>query len=306
VDFHLERGLRLHSNPEHKRLYGWAINEIDAQGQQIGDDQIPWVWTLNFTATSCVLGDSIDIKPQYQMEETTSAQPKITQRQIIRVDLRPGHPWKDDDETSFSMFGTNRTIKDFRLEIHSIADPAERESCKAWGSVSYTTEIDFRNETMNDCVIFYLFVTPDTFARYGAKIAHGLVDEMFLRVGSVAGFYSEWSPSISTSNVKVLASGEEHKVTLPPDLKFETPRLGHVGEAELFINRHLEFRKRTPEPEAIEEISDTGTERAVPVMQAPAAVVDPRMLQMLVSLRRAAWLVVCLLALIFIVLLLTR
>ena len=66
------------------------------------------------------------------------------------------------------------------------------------------------------------------------------------------------------------------------------------------------FRKRTPEPEAIEEISDTGTERAVPVMQAPAAVVDPRMLQMLVSLRRAAWLVVCLLALIFIVLLLTR
>ena len=41
-------------------------------------------------------------------------------------------------------------------------------------------------------------------------------------------------------------------------------------------------------------------------MQAPAAVVDPRMLQMLVSLRRAAWLVVCLLALIFIVLLLTR
>ena len=66
------------------------------------------------------------------------------------------------------------------------------------------------------------------------------------------------------------------------------------------------FRKRTPEPEAIEEISDTGTERAVPVMQAPAAVVDPRMLQMLVSLRRPAWLVVCLLALIFIVLLLTR
>ena len=47
VDFHLERGLRLHTKPEHKNLYSWAINEIDAQGQQIGDDQIPWGWTLS-------------------------------------------------------------------------------------------------------------------------------------------------------------------------------------------------------------------------------------------------------------------
>ena len=50
MDFHLDRRLRLHTNPEHKSLYRWAIQEIDAQGQQIGQDQIPWVWTLNFTA----------------------------------------------------------------------------------------------------------------------------------------------------------------------------------------------------------------------------------------------------------------
>ena len=45
------------------------------------------------------------------------------------------------------MFGTDRAIKSFQLDIHPIADPAEQESCRAWGSVSYTTEIDFRNET---------------------------------------------------------------------------------------------------------------------------------------------------------------
>jgi hypothetical protein len=270
VDFHLDRGLRLHTDPEHKSLYRWAINEIDAQGQQVGQDQIPWVWSLNFTATSCVLGDSFNIESQFQEEEATPP-PKITQRQVIHVQLRPGRPWDDEEETSFSMFGTDRIIKSFQLDIHPITDPAKQESCSAWGSVSYTTEIDFRNETTDDCVTFSLFVKPETFARYGAKIAHGLADEIHLRVNAVAGFYSEWSPSISTDRVKVLAGGEEHKVILPTGLDFKPPRLGEVGSAELFINRHLEFRKRAPEPEAVEEMADTGTERAVPVMQSPAA-----------------------------------
>jgi hypothetical protein len=33
VDFHLEHGLRLQTEPAHKPLYSWAINEIDGQGQ---------------------------------------------------------------------------------------------------------------------------------------------------------------------------------------------------------------------------------------------------------------------------------
>jgi hypothetical protein len=115
--------------------------------------------------------------------------------------------------------------------------------------------------------------------------------------GTVDGFYSEWSPSISTRDVKVLTRGKEQKITLPNSHKFDPPRLGNVGEAELYINRRLEFRKREPEPEAVGEMPDVGTERAVPEERA-SATLDPRMLQMLASMKRAAWLVVCLLALI--------
>lgn len=307
VDFHLERGLRFNTKPKHMSLYGWAINEIDAQGQQIGDDQIPWSWTLRFTATSCVLCDSIDIEKR-QMEETKPASPEIVQRQVIRVELRPDGPWDDGDffrETAFSMFGTDRAIKSFQLEINPIVQPAEPESCRAWGSVSYTAEIDFRNETEDDRIVFYLFVKPETFARYAARIAHGSVDEMILSVGLVAGFYSEWSPSISTRDVKVLTGGSEQKINLPPGCQFEPPRLDHVGAAELYINRRLEFSKPAPEPEAVEEMADFGTVRAVPETRTPAGV-DPQILQMLGSLRRAAWFVVCLLALILIVTLLTH
>jgi hypothetical protein len=272
VDFHLEHGLRLHTEPEHKNLK-WAINEIDAQGQQIGRDQIPWKWTLSFTATSCLLCDSIAIKPKFQIEEQTPAAPETVQDQIIRVQLRPGVAW--EGQTTFSMFGTDRAIKSFELNISPIADPAKPERCGAWGSVSYTADVDFENVTTDDCIVFYLSVKPETFARYVAKVAHGLVDEMVFSVGSVDGFYSASSHSISTSNVKVLTGHSEQKITLPPGHQVEPPGLGRVGKAELYINRRLEFGKRPPEPEAVEEMADIET--AVPETPAPAAV-DPRML----------------------------
>jgi hypothetical protein len=203
------------------------------------------------------------------------------------------------------MFGTDRTIKSFQLNIHPMTDPTKMEVFRAGGSVSYTVETDSGNETIDDRIGFDLYVKPETFARYGAKVAHGLVDEIILRVKLVSGFYSEWSPSISTDNVKVLTTSDEQKVDLPTGLQFEPPRLGHVGEASLYINRRLEFRKRSVESEADEEVVDVGTERAAPQTQALAAV-DPQILQMLGSLKSAAWFVVSLLALIFVVTLLKR
>jgi hypothetical protein len=187
VEYHLERELRLLTEPEHKSLYAWAINEIDAQGRQRGGDQIPWQWTLSFTAMSCMLGDSIDIRQRLQFfktaptsPETASPLPEIVQRQIIRIQLRPGSPWDDDPfrQTTFSMFGTDRAIKNFQLEVHPLASPTEQEHCRAWGSVSYTTDVDFRKHTEDDCIIFHFFVRPETFACYEAKIARGSVDEI--------------------------------------------------------------------------------------------------------------------------------
>ncbi len=187
MDFHVERGLRLHTEPKHKNLYSWAIIEIDAQGRQIGRDQIPWTWTLYFTATSCQLNDSIEIESQFRNEEATP--PKVTERQVIRLQLTPGDPRDERGHTrqpTYSMFGTDRIIKSFHLEIHPLADPAQREACTSWGGVSYTAEIDFRNETQDDCIVFYLLVKPVTFARYAAKIANNSVNEVVLRVESVA------------------------------------------------------------------------------------------------------------------------
>lgn len=299
MEFHLTRGLRLQTDPEHKNLYKWAINEIDQEGRVVGRDQIPWPWTLNFTATSCSLGDSLEIKTK-----AASDAREVEQRQHIRIKLRPGTERDDENffrRTTYSMFGSDRAIKDFQLDIYPITDPAtQQESCSAWGSVSYTSEIDFRKETTDDCIGFYMYVKPETFGRYAAKIAHGLVDEIVLSLRSVSGFYSDWSPSISTNSVKVLTEGSEQNVAMPPQIQFELPRLGAVWEAQLYINRRLEFNKPGAAEEA-EERTEVGAAKGNQEAPAQAPVVgEPRLLKMLGSLRKAAWVIVTLLALIFV------
>ena len=87
---------------------------------------------------------------------------------------------------TFSMFGTKRAIRDFTLDVIPLNDSAETEHCNARGSITYTTEIDFRNVATDDCICFSLYVKPETFARYVALIDQGAVDDILFSVGSLA------------------------------------------------------------------------------------------------------------------------
>jgi hypothetical protein len=77
--------------------------------------------------------------------------------------------------------------------------------------------------------------------------------------------------------------------------------VGPPLKAELYINRRIEFSKS--EPEAVTVVPVVGTEQ-VAQRTPTSTVADPRVLQMMASLKRAGWSIVCLLALIFVVVLL--
>ena len=62
MEFHLEHQLRLHTEPKFKNLYKWAINEIDAEGKQIGRDQIPWEWNLWFGAMDFLIVPTVGFR----------------------------------------------------------------------------------------------------------------------------------------------------------------------------------------------------------------------------------------------------
>ena len=293
MDYDLDYTLRINTEPK-SNLYRWAINEVTADGQPINRDQIPWGWTLMFSATSCSLTNRFEIERRFSEGEYT---PQIETDQVIRMTLRPG-VMRDGEivhKVKFSMFGTNRPIRLFTLEVRPLDDSEKIESCNAWGSVSYTSEIDFRTCTTDDCLEFYLNVRPEIFMQYVSLISQGAIDTVLFSAGPVEGFYSDWSPSISTNNVKVLVVGEEHKLDLPPNFQGEPPRLGKVHGARLLLHRSLELGKGSPSPPPAINHSAELPPPANSALQVTSEM-DPRLLPVLASLKQAAWVAVALLA----------
>ncbi len=232
----------------------WFLQELDANGDKIGQAQRPWGSTCYFEAAELHLRHSTIIKGAIASDEDVC--PTTDKRQSISAELHPQvRGFLLYPKTSFSMFGTHRTIKRFALEITPLENDEMHEVCTAAGYVSSTSEIDFCNHTDDDTVFFELHVRPETFATYARMISASEVDKAILSVGCVEGFYSEWSPSISTNEIKILSSDLEHDVEVENECKIVPPRLGLVGQVTLDLYRITEF-------ESVERIRESGPANA--------------------------------------------
>lgn len=303
MNYDLDRRMRLVTEPEFKNLYSWAIAEIDEDGRKIGHDQIPWGWKISFTATELVLSDQLTIKEEGDPNEILRTREENTQRRLIRAKLRPGDPRNDVDwrRPAFSMFGTGRVIKEFGLDILPLESEDEKEVCTAWGTPTY----QYEDHGQDDCLIFYLQLKPSTFAKYVKRISDGTADDVVLAVGSVSGFYAEWSPDISTRAVKVLTHGKEQAVEMEPGVEFEPPRLHTVGEVDLYISA----RRAQPQKPMTDE--DDHHDDPTPLMRPEAVVaqsasIDPATAKALKTLAGSTKWIIGLLVLVVIATLLKR
>lgn len=306
MEHHIDRRVVLSEDSEFKNLYKWSLQEVDAEGARIGRDEIPWVWTLYFHATEMTLTDALAIEPDYTADDDDKI--AVRSRQSIRAKLTPKDTWDRGSyrDPSYSMFGTDRTISAFELYIEPLEGEDQQERCTAWGCVSYTSEVDFFDQTTDDTIIFNLYVQPQRFERYAAKVAAAEIDEAVLRVGGVEGFYSDWSPAISTDSIKVLTSHREHVVEMPEGCEIVPPRLGPVREAELYLRSIRKLAAPAPEPEddgddwlEDDEPAETPPNKATLAAQ-HSANANVRAVALLTSLRTAAWAIAALLLLILI------
>jgi hypothetical protein len=51
MDTHTDYTAKLTTETEYGNLYKWCVQEIDAEGEEIGTDLVPWNWSLNFTGS---------------------------------------------------------------------------------------------------------------------------------------------------------------------------------------------------------------------------------------------------------------
>ncbi len=156
-------------------------------------------------------------------------------------------------------------------------------------------------------VNFDLYVQPETFEHYVQMVRAAEVDAAFLRVGRVAGFYSDWSPSISTDSIKVLTDYEKgHPVEIPEGSEIVPPRLGKVGKVSLTLLRGLTLEQPAPEPDEDDDLQDEDEFAETPPDKALAAAqhsakANAQTVALLTSLRTAAWAIAALLLLILII-----
>ena len=242
LDYHLNRVVRLTETTKFKALYKWAIQEFEGE-DQIGPDYIPWGWTQAFTATQITYRQQYGLSERYWLSrrpkegEPDPEVPKgFVEQDHIRAELRPGYI-QDDTRctTSFSMFGTKRLVGDISMLIYAVENEGDPERCVVRAGISYTTDVDFRDETSPDYLQFHATVSRDRFNRLKARVTTGNFNHAVLTVSGVRGLYSEWSPGISTHAIKVLTKAEDHKLNVPEGATIIPPTVKELDQFDLAL-----------------------------------------------------------------------
>jgi hypothetical protein len=220
----------LSTETEHKSLYSWSIKEFDKNGKQIGGDQIPWDWSLNFEVIKLIPTCRIQINSD---NEDQAAASKAEFSEYLYGKLRPS---AESRQTGiYSMFGTQRQISEFGLFIYKATDGNDR--CSLWGSVSYMAEWDFEDVTSPDSVQVSVYISVEKFDQLMKFVKFPRPTGAEIRLTGVSGFYSEWSPSIRTDRIKILANAKDQRLENPQGSAFIPPMLGYVREFDLTMRQ---------------------------------------------------------------------
>lgn len=243
MDYGLEKKIRFSSKKD-TTLYSWSLNELGSQEKDHTKDLIPFRFSTFFDVSSLRVVRTVGAKDKYS-DGNVSLQ--SDNRVFIRGDLTSSfRPKVDSCHTSFYMFGTDRRIESMSLTVEDIGNNSDFEVCELWASPSYKGEVDWREFTEPDHISVTIGLKSEQFESFVRMIELGCVGVSQLILGHVDGFYAPWSPSISTSSIKVLT--EYHEVEGEIDLDKPLPIIGKVGEFSLtFISSTLDLKQKVDE-----------------------------------------------------------
>ncbi|MFD1766667.1 hypothetical protein ACFSAG_07405 [Sphingorhabdus buctiana] len=241
LDYDVDLKVSLETDTKHQSLYKWCLKETNENGDQVGVDLIPFFWSSYFHSTHLEIHSFVSSKANFSFDGSKLNEIEahnFTKKDLIFARLASGN-YRDDDwraPPSISMIGSTRKVENISLRINRTPDGAQ-ESCTVWGSLAYDSEVDFRNEKTEDTIEISLYLENDNFDSLFDLIRSSQIDRLSLSLSQVQGFYSEWSPSISTRRIKVLANLSDHGIEVDDEWKERIPSLGRVGEVSIAVER---------------------------------------------------------------------
>ena len=249
----------INNKSEYESLYTWSINEVGEDGDKVKQnpflkrDYVPFHWSSYFLTKKLTYQSTFKLEKPLdgffdEITDKTFQKKRGSKNKDDEVSDHHDHDKYNKNEqevifgdmvpdnrrsfTDYSVFGTNRTIGSFDLLIYGVNEG--EETCHCWGSPSYTTEVDFRDMTTDDSFQVVVSVSHNRFKELKDSITNKSLSSLQVILGGVKGFYSPWSPGISSSTIKILTTRQP--VEIPEDFDLEIPKLGIVNEIELIPN----------------------------------------------------------------------
>jgi len=269
-------------------LYKWHLQEYDSNGdkaglefitQQIGSIYLS-VERLTYINNFKRWGYDDDSSEFRESEHIYGT---------LTVDA-PGVPsWR---QNTLSMFGTDREIKYFFLEIYRIDDGesgdnwnrarplnkelrnSKKENCYMTGLIGRKEDgdLDVDPHDAEDSLFLSVYLNEERFNKIvqhvkdGTKVRH-------IRLGHVDGFYNVWTPSIHLESIKILSDDtsflekeEQHlqQVDIPKKSDITPPRLGKVYGFDMMfeiisnIPIHNDKENEDEDEDVYKDDNDTG------------------------------------------------
>lgn len=158
------------------------------------------------------------------------------------------------------MFGTDREIKDFGIEIYKtdngdtgkklswrerIVD-SKKENCYLSGYIGWQQdeELDVTSHEAEDSLYIIVILKEERFNKIVQYIKDG-VDARYISIGHADGFYNQWTPSIHLGSIKVLSDdrtgfGENEtyvqQVEAAKGCDITPPRIGRLVDFNIDFN----------------------------------------------------------------------
>jgi hypothetical protein len=235
LEYHLNRQIVFNSESEYKSLYSWSLQELDEEKRPIGRPQIPWEWSVHFASVDLSVQQSWKVEAGYDLKNKKALPPALGSDHQIVAKLVSGRITDGVFEhgPSYSMFGTDRTLKEISLVILSDDDIEDEKRIMAWGSPSYEGGIDFHPETTPDVMMFYFSLPATDFGVLRDAVKATEISALMLRLSNVSGFYSDWSPDIITGEIKVLTDPKDQNIELPVEFSSLKLNYSNIEKASL-------------------------------------------------------------------------
>jgi len=239
IERDLNRTIKLNNDSEYESLYSWSLEEYDSEGKKVTEAFIPMqIGSIYLDVEKLIYLNN------FQGSGYEPKSSKITESEFISGTLKTQADRRKDISTSntFSMFGTNREIKTFGIEIYKVDnDYRSEESFNLTGWIGFETEadMDLPAQEIEDAIYITVVLNEERFNKIVQNIKDGIHPNQ-VKINHAEGFYNSWTPSIHLRDIKILTDEKERygdentpyaqQIEIPEDCDITPPRIGKLRD----------------------------------------------------------------------------